>query len=147
VDYPTRLVVRRILDLMGTSSANTETRAIINSSHITESRKLVNEILISDPVKDYIVNIIYASRTAAEILPELKNLIRCGASPRGTISLALATRALAFLNGRAFVTPQDVKDIAHDVLRHRILVTYEAEAEGVTSSQIIDRILAKVPVP
>lgn len=147
VDYPTRLEERRILDLMGTSSANTETRPIINSSHITESRKLVNEILISDPVKDYIVNVIYASRTAAEILPELKNLIRCGASPRGTISLALATRALAFLNGRAFVTPQDVKDLAHDVLRHRILVTYEAEAEGVTSSQIIDRILAKVPVP
>lgn len=147
VDYPTRPEERRILDLMGTSSANTETKAIINASQIIESRKLVNEILISDPVKDYIVNIIYASRTAAEILPELKNLIRCGASPRGTISLALATRALAFLNGRSFVTPQDVKDLAHDVLRHRILVTYEAEAEGVTSSQIIDRILAKVPVP
>ncbi|MDB6136779.1 MAG: ATPase associated with various cellular 3 [Verrucomicrobiales bacterium] len=147
VDYPTRQEERRILDLMGTSSANTETKPIIDAAQIIESRKLVNEVLISDPVKDYIVNLVYASRTAGDILPELKNLIRCGASPRGTISLALATRALAFLHGRAFVTPQDVKDLAHDVLRHRILVTYEAEAEGVTSSQIIDRLLSKVPVP
>ncbi|MES2708201.1 MAG: MoxR family ATPase [Verrucomicrobiota bacterium] len=147
VDYPTQIEERKILDMMGTSSANTETRAIITAAQVIESRKLVNEVLIADPVKDYIVSLIYASRTAATLLPELKNLIRCGASPRGTISLALASRALAFLNGRAFVTPQDVKDLAHDVLRHRILVTYEAEAEGVTSTQIIDRLLAKVQVP
>ena len=93
------------------------------------------------------VDIVCASRDAATLLPELKNLIRCGASPRGTIALAQATRALAFLHGRAFVTPQDVKDLAYDVLRHRILVTYEAEAEGVTSVQIIEKLLGKIPVP
>ena len=110
-------------------------------------QKLVNEILIADPVKDYIVEIVHTSRNAAELLPEVKNLIRCGASPRGTINLALASRALAFLAGRSYVTPQDIKDLALDVLRHRILVTYEAEAEGVTSEQIVNLILNKVPVP
>lgn len=147
VDYPSRAEERRILDIMGTSSANTNTSAIIDAAQVIESRAVVNEIMISDPVKDYIVDIVCASRNAAGLLPELKNLIRCGASPRGTIALAQATRALAFLRGRAFVTPQDVKDLAYDVLRHRILVTYEAEAEGVTSVQIIEKLLSKVPVP
>ena len=147
VDYPTRSEERRILDLMGTSSANTSTNPIINAAHVIASRSLVNEIIIADSVKEYIVDIIHASRTASDLLPELKNLVRCGASPRGTISLAMATRALAFLKGRAFVTPQDVKDLAYDVLRHRILVTYEAEAEGISSSYIIEKILGKIAVP
>ena len=147
VDYPTKEEERRILDLMGTSSANTATNPIINAAQVIESRKLVNEVLISDPVKDYIVDIVHASRHAGELLPELKNLVRCGASPRGTIALAQATRALAFLHGRPFVTPQDVKDLAYDILRHRILVTYEAEAEGVTSVQIIEKLLGKIAVP
>ncbi len=147
VDYPTRDEERRILDLMGTSSANTSTNPIIDAAQVIASRNLVNEIIIADPVKDYIVDIIHASRTAGDLLPELKNLVRCGASPRGTISLAQATRALAFLKGRPFVTPQDVKDLALDVLRHRILVTYEAEAEGISSTHIIEKILGKIPVP
>ncbi len=147
VDYPTVVEERAILDMMATSSPVTDTRETVDIALVTEARGLVNEILISDPVKDYIVNIIHTSRTAAESMPEVKNLIRCGASPRGTINLALAARARAFLNTRAYVTPQDVKDLAHDVLRHRILLTYEAEAEGVTSEQIIDRILARVAVP
>ena len=147
VDYPTREEERRILDLMGTSSANTSTNPIIHAEHVIASRALVNEVLISDPVKDYIVDIVHASRHAEEVLPELKNLVRCGASPRGTIALAQSTRALAFLHGRAYVTPQDVKDLAYDVLRHRILVTYEAEAEGVTSVQIIEKLLGKIVVP
>ena len=147
VDYPTKEEERRILDLMGTSSANTATNPIINAAQVIESRKLVNEVLISDPVKDYIVDIVHASRHAGELLPELKNLVRCGASPRGTIALAQATRALAFLHGRPYVTPQDVKDLAYDILRHRILVTYEAEAEGVTSVQIIEKLLGKIAVP
>ncbi len=147
VDYPTRAEERRILDLMGSSTANTETRPIITAEQVIASRAVVNEVLIADAVKDYIVDIVHASRHAGELLPELKNLVRCGASPRGTIALAQATRALAFLQGRAFVTPQDVKDLAYDVLRHRILVTYEAEAEGVTSVQIIEKLLGKLPVP
>ena len=147
VDYPSRDEERAILDMMATSSPVTETAQTIDTALVTEARGMVNEILIADPVKDYIVNLIHTSRTAGETIPELKNLIRSGASPRGTINLALAARARAFMNTRAYVTPQDVKDLAHDVLRHRILLTYEAEAEGVTTEQIIDRILARVAVP
>ncbi|HEX2747481.1 MAG TPA: MoxR family ATPase [Verrucomicrobiales bacterium] len=147
VDYPTKLEERQILDRMSTSSPMVDTTQVIDAQRVIEGRKLVNEIMIADPVKDYIVEIVHTSRNAAELLPEVKNLIRCGASPRGTINLALASRALAFLAGRSYVTPQDVKDLALDVLRHRILVTYEAEAEGVTSEQIISLILNKVPVP
>lgn len=147
VDYPTREEERKILDLMATSAPTVETKQIVDPSEVIASRELVNQVLIAEPVRDYIVNVIYASREAETLMPEVKNLIRAGASPRGTINLALASRALAFLQGRAYVTPQDVKDLAHDVLRHRILMTYEAEAEGVTSTQIIDHILAKVPVP
>ncbi|HEX2749037.1 MAG TPA: MoxR family ATPase, partial [Verrucomicrobiales bacterium] len=147
VDYPTKLEERQILDRMSTSSPMVDTAQVIDAQRVIEGRKLVNEIMIADPVKDYIVEIVHTSRNAAELLPEVKNLIRCGASPRGTINLALASRALAFLAGRSYVTPQDVKDLAQDVLRHRILVTYEAEAEGVTSEQIISLILNKVPVP
>ncbi len=147
VDYPLKTEERQILDLMSTSSPKVDTAQVIDAALVVESRGLVNEILIADAVKDYIVEIIHTTRHSAELLPEVKNLIRCGASPRGTINLALAGRALAFLAGRSYVTPQDVKDLAHDVLRHRILLTYEAEAEGVTSEQIIDLILSKVPVP
>jgi MoxR-like ATPase len=147
VGYPDKAEERQILELMSTSSPKVDTSQVIDAAQVIEGRGMVNEILISDPVKDYIVEIIHTSRNAAEKLPEVKNLIRYGASPRGTINLALAGRALAFLAGRAYVTPQDIKDLAHDVLRHRILVTYEAEAEGVTSEQIIDLILSKVPVP
>jgi len=147
VDYPLKSEERQILDLMSTSSPKVDTAQVVDAARVVESRGLVNDILIADAVKDYIVEIIHTSRHSAELLPEVKNLIRCGASPRGTINLALAGRALAFLAGRAYVTPQDVKDLAHDVLRHRILLTYEAEAEGVTSEQIIDLILSKVPVP
>jgi MoxR-like ATPase len=147
VDYPAKEEERQILDLMSTSSPKVDTAQVVDAARVIECRLLVNEVLIADPVKDYIVEIIHTSRNAAELLPEVKNLIRCGASPRGTINLALSARALAFLAGRAYVTPQDIKDLAHDVLRHRILLTYEAEAEGVTSEQIIDLILGKIPVP
>jgi MoxR-like ATPase len=90
---------------------------------------------------------VHTTRYPAKVDTSLKNLIRVGASPRATINLALASRAKAFMAGRAFVTPQDVKDLAHDILRHRILPSYEAEAEDITTDTIIDRILARVPVP
>ena len=147
VDYPAKAEERLILDLMSTSAPKLTTEPIIAGSEIVESRALVNEIYVDPAVKDYIVEIISATRNPDVIQPGLKNLIRCGASPRGTINLTLATKALAFLRGRAYVVPQDIKDLAHDILRHRILLSYEAEAEGVTSEAIIDQILAKLPVP
>jgi MoxR-like ATPase len=93
------------------------------------------------------VQIIHTTRFPSLVDAGLKNLVRAGASPRGTINLALTARALAFMNGRGFVTPQDVKDMAADVLRHRILLSYEAEAEEVSADSIIERIMSKVPVP
>lgn len=147
VDYPTKAEERQILDLMANSAPKPRTRAIVSGDEIVESRAVVNSVFIDDSIKDYIVDIIYSTREPEKISPNLKNLIRCGASPRGTINLTMAARAHAFIAGRGYVVPQDVKDLAHDILRHRILLTYEAEAEGVSSEEIIDQILAKVIVP
>ena len=102
---------------------------------------------MDDKVKDYIVELIYATREPEAYLPDVKHLIRCGASPRGTINLTLAAKALAYLDGRTFVTPQDIKDLVPDVLRHRVLVTYEAEAEGISSEMILERLVSRIPLP
>jgi MoxR-like ATPase len=147
VGYPTREEERRVLDMMATSAPKLNTSPIVSPAQIVESRNLVNEIYVDPAVKDYIVELVFATREPGAISADLAPLIRCGASPRGTINLTLAAKALAFLRGRGFATPQDVKDLAEDILRHRILLTYEAEAEGVTAEQIIDQILVGVPVP
>jgi len=147
VGYPTKLEERQILDLMATSAPMLETSEVIDASVIVDSRMVVNDVYIDDSVRDYIVEIICATRDTAAVSPQMESLVRFGASPRGTIGLTLAAKAQAYLSGRGYVTPQDVKDLAHDVLRHRILLSYEAEAEGVTTEQIIDSILAKIVVP
>jgi MoxR-like ATPase len=108
---------------------------------------VVNAVYIDDRVKDYIVYIVWATREPAKYNLKLEGLIRYGASPRATIYLALGARAHAFLNGRGYVTPQDIKSIGPDVLRHRIIVSYEAEAESITSEIIIEKIFAGLPVP
>jgi MoxR-like ATPase len=111
-------------------------------------RRHIAELYIDERVVDYIVEIVHATRNPEQArLPELKPLIEFGASPRATLSLAQGSRAHAFLRGRTFVTPDDVKAIAPDVLRHRVLRTYEAEAEEVTSDEIVARILQAIPVP
>jgi MoxR-like ATPase len=147
VGYPSRAQERQVLDLMATSTPKLETSPVITAADVLASRDLVNQIHLADGIRDYIVDIIHTTRFPEERLPALKPLIRCGASPRGTINLALASKALAFLRGRHYVTPQDIKDLSLDILRHRLLLTYEAEAEGVTSEMVIEQILAKVPVP
>jgi MoxR-like ATPase len=147
VGYPSKSEEREILDLMSTSAPKLHTNPVISGAQVTAARELVNEVFVDSAVKNYIVEIITATRNADTIQPGLGLLIRCGASPRGTINLTLASKALAFLHGRAYVTPQDIKDLAHDILRHRLLLSYEAEAEGVTSDAIIDQVLAKLPVP
>jgi MoxR-like ATPase len=121
--------------------------AVVEPTQIIAARDIVNQIYIDDRVKDYIVDVVWATREAASYNLHLEGLIRYGASPRATIYLALGARAHAFLNGRGYVTPQDVKSIGPDVLRHRIIVSYEAEAEAVTSETIIERIFAGLPVP
>ncbi|MCP5539688.1 MAG: MoxR family ATPase [Akkermansiaceae bacterium] len=147
VTYPSIEEERAILDRMGTSAPVTRTRAVVDPETVIQSRELVNHVYIDDGVKDYIVRIIHATRFPEEIDPALKPLIRAGSSPRGTINLTLAAKAAAFLQGRGYVVPQDIKSLVYDVLRHRILLTYEAEAEEITSEDIIQRIVARTPVP
>lgn len=147
VTYPSPAEERRVLDAMATSSPRLDVNPIIDLPDIIASRGVVNSIYMDDKIRDYIVALIHATRQPEPLAPHLKLLIRCGASPRGTINLALAAKALAFLEGRNYVAPQDVKSLAPDILRHRILLSYEAEAEGMTSEEVIRTLLDKLPVP
>jgi len=147
VGYPTREEERGILDAMATSAPQLEVQSVVSPEDIIHARSVVNSIYVDDRVKDYIVNIVWATRDPASYKLKLDGLIRYGASPRATIYLTLAAKAQAFIAGRGYVTPQDVKSIGMDVLRHRIGVTYEAEAESVTSEAIVEKIFAGLPVP
>jgi MoxR-like ATPase len=147
VGYPAKAEERKILDLMATSAPNLSVSPVVDPAQIIAARSVVNSIYIDDRVKDYIVDVVWATREPATYNLKLDGLIRYGASPRATIFLALAARAHAFLNGRGYVTPQDIKSIGTDVLRHRVIVSYEAEAETITSETIIERIFAGLPVP
>src|SRR5688500_10071589 len=147
IGYPQKSEERQILDLMATSAPNLAVMPVVDPQKIIAARAVVNEIYIDDRVKDYIVDVVWATRDPATYNLKLDGLIRYGASPRATIYLALAARAHAFLSGRGYVTPQDVKSIGTDVLRHRVTVSYEAEAETITSETIVDRIFAGLPVP
>lgn len=147
VSYPDRSEELKVLDLMSTSADAPKTSPVVTHEQITESRDIVNRIYIDNAVKAYIVDIVRATRHPDQVDARLKGLIRAGSSPRATINLALASRALAFMSHRSFVTPQDIKDLAHDILRHRILLSYEAEAENITTDDLIESILSKVPVP
>jgi MoxR-like ATPase len=147
VTYPTPVEERQVLDAMATSAPKLDVSKVTDVADVITSRKVVNNLYMDEKIRDYIVTIINASRFPETVAPHLKLLIRCGASPRGTINLALASKALAFLHGRKYVIPQDIKDLAPDILRHRILLSYEAEAEGVTSEDVIKTLLDKIPVP
>ena len=147
VGYPTKSEERQILDLMGTSAPRLNVNPVVRPEDIIAARSIVNEIYIDDRVKDYIVDVVWATREPRKYRLDLDGLIRYGGSPRATINLTLAARARAFIAGRGYVTPQDVKSVGPDVLRHRIIVSYEAEAEEVTSEQIIEKIFAGLPVP
>jgi MoxR-like ATPase len=147
VGYPTRDEEREIMRRMAGGHA-IEIRHVATPAAILEARSRIADLYMDDRIVDYIVDIVHATREPkAAGLPELEALIEFGASPRATIALAQASRAHAFLRGRAFVTPDDVKAIAPDVLRHRVLTTYEAEAEEVTSDEIVTQVLAKVESP
>jgi MoxR-like ATPase len=147
VDYPTRLEERAILDAMATTEPMIVPRAVVSAEQVVEARHVVNMLFVDDKIRDYIVDIVLATRPPIAAGLDLNGFIQTGASPRATIALTLAARGMAFLNGRHFVTPQDVKSVAMDVLRHRVSVTYEAEAENITSTHVIDKILNTLPVP
>jgi len=147
VDFGTEEEEKKILALKALDATPEKLEPILDIETVLGLRKLVKRIYVDDKIQDYIINLVYATRRPAKIDPKLEGLIRYGASPRATINLALAAKARAFMEGRAYVTPIDVRSIALDVLRHRILVTYEAEAEEVTPEKIVNWILDRVPVP
>jgi len=147
VDYPDKQEERRILDRMSTTSPAHTIEAVMEPAAIAQARKVVDEIYVDEKIKDYIVDLVFATRRPGEYGLQLDELIQYGASPRATIYLTIAARANAFLDGRGYVVPQDVKDVAMDILRHRVIVTYEAEAEEQTSEDLIRTILDHVPVP
>ena len=147
VDYPSRDEELKVLEMMSSTSAAPSTNPVVTVEQIDASRQLMDRIFIDPAIEHYIVDLVRATRNAGKLDRSLDGLVRAGASPRATINIAMAARALAFTRQRSYVTPQDVKDLAHDILRHRILLSYEAEAANVTSDNIIDQILSKVPVP
>ncbi len=147
VTYPSIEEERKILEMMAVTEMRSPVKPVIQAAQIMDARKVVDEIYVDDKIKDYILSIVFATRTPDLYKLDLKPYIRYGGSPRATIMLALGAKAHAFLQGRGYVTPQDVKSIAPDVLRHRVIVSYEAEAEDLNSDSIVEKILSALPVP
>ena len=147
VRYPTQKEERQILDRMSRASASTKVAPVMKPEDIAAARAVVDEIAMDDRLKDYIVSIVVASRDPKGAKVPLDGLVAFGASPRATLALSRAARAHAFLDGRGYVVPQDVKDIAALVLRHRVVPSFEAEAEDKTGDDLVRILLEHVPVP
>lgn len=147
ITYPTQKEEREILEqkAMGKTVA---VQKVVKVDEIIRARKVVHEVYVDDKIKDYIVNIVSATRNPEAFgVKDLKDLIEFGASPRATIYMTLAAKAHAFLRGRGYVTPEDIKTIGMDILRHRVILTYEAEAEEVSAPQVVQRIFDQIEVP
>ncbi len=147
IGYPTFEEERRILDKMAFTSPENRVKAVVTLDDILSARKLVDQVHVDDKVRDYIVHIVFATRQPEKYKLDFKHLIQFGASPRATIFLTVAAKAWALLQGRSYVTPEDIKSIGPDVLRHRIILTYEAEAQGISSDDIVKKIFNTIPVP
>ena len=147
IDYPSKEDERVILDRMAQTDKKFDISCVISPQEILAARSVVDEIYIDEKIKDYIVDIVYATRQPEKYGLKIGPFISYGASPRATIFLAVAAKANAFIQGRGYVTPQDVKTIGYDVLRHRLIVSYEAEAEDKTSEDIIKQIFDNIEVP
>ena len=147
VDYPSKSEEREILDRMALTDTNIKVNTVLKPGDIKRLRAVVDQIYIDDKIKDYIVDLVVATRDPQKYGLDLDEFIEFGASPRATIFLAVASKAYAFLKGRGYVTPQDVKSIGMDVLRHRVIITYEAEAEEMTAEKVIQNIFDNIEVP
>ncbi|MBR5901041.1 MoxR family ATPase [bacterium] len=147
ITYPNKKEEKEIQNRMAGTNVKTEVSPIISPEDIMEARKIVDQIYIDEKVKDYILDIIFATREPETYKLPFKDYIQYGASPRATIALTVAAKAHAFLQGRGFVTPQDVKSIGPDVLRHRVIASYEAEADGKTSDDLVQNIFDEIQVP
>lgn len=147
VDYPSREEERRILDVFDYGGDSSQSTPVTTVQDILLARKVVHSIYMDDRIKDYIVSLVYATRDPESYQVQLKEYIETGASPRATIALKMVAKCLAYLAGRGYVTPDDVKTGVMDVMRHRVKVSYEAEAEGLSSEDIVRKIVDTVPVP
>lgn len=147
ITYPSKEEETQILERF-TTGKEIDVTPVVSPQDIVRAREVVNRVYIDEKVKKYIVDIVFATRTPQDYkMEDLKNLIAYGASPRATIYLTTVGKAYAFMRGRGYVTPEDIKYIAHDVLRHRIILTYEAEAEEMTTDDIIKHVLNEIEVP
>jgi len=147
VGYPSKAEERKVVDTV-LDEIRREVKPVLEPQQLIDIKKTVNSIYMDDKVKDYVLDVVSATRNPkAYNMKELEPLIEYGASPRASINLCLAARANAFLSGRGYVTPQDVKEIAYDILRHRLILTFEAEAEERTPDDVVRKILESVPVP
>jgi MoxR-like ATPase len=147
VDYPTRDEERLIMDRM-TGAPLPAIQPVVRPEDLLRARQMVRQIYVDDKIKEYVLDLVLATRRPAQYgLTDLKPLLEFGASPRATIYMTLAARAHAFLKGRGFVTPEDIKQVAPDVLRHRVIISYEAEAEEIASADVVQRLLEQIEVP
>jgi MoxR-like ATPase len=147
VDYPSRSEELQILDAMAKTQPDLSVQPVASPEEVLQARKVVDQIYLDDKIKEYIVNLVLATRSPGEFNIPIEGMIQYGASPRATINLALAAKAYAFIQGRGYVTPQDVKSIGLEVLQHRIVPSFEAEAEEKTSTDLVMQIFSEVEVP
>ena len=147
IEYPSKAEEREILDRMASTAPKLDVNPVVSLDAIRAARKEVNEVYVDPKVRDYIVDLILATRKPQDFGLDIEQYIQFGASPRATINLTLAAKAWALLQGRDYVIPQDIKEIGMDVLRHRVIPSYEAEAEEITSESLVTSILEAVPVP
>jgi len=145
--YPNRDEELQILNRMAYTEKQIEVEPVVSSEDILRARTVVDEIYIDDKLKEYIVDIVFATREPKKYDLDLEQYIEYGASPRATLYLTVVSKAYAFLQGRGYVTPQDVKSIGMDVLRHRVIISYEAEAEDMTSEDVVQKVLDEIQVP
>jgi MoxR-like ATPase len=147
IDYPNKKEERAIMDRMAVTDYELPAQGAIEPSEILKAREVVDQVYVDEKVKNYIIDLVFASRQPGHYNLEIGDYILYGASPRATIYLTVAAKAHAFLKGRGYVTPQDVKTVGKDVLRHRVIVNYEAEAEDLTSEDLIQKIFDQIEVP
>jgi len=147
VDYPSKEEELEVMRRMANMSFNADVKTIITKEDVFKIRDEVNEVKVSESIEKYIIELVYATRKPKDYgLDDLEHYIQFGASPRATINMNLAAKVMAFFNDRDFVLPEDIKEIAPDILNHRIILNYEAEADGVNTHDVVDAILQKVPV-
>ena len=147
VTYPSKAEERQILDRLASTTQPAAVSPVLGTEDIVRLRGLTDQIYLDDKIKDYIIDLVFATRDPAAYDIDVRHFIQYGASPRATLSLTVAAKAYALLQGRGYVTPQDVKSIGPDILRHRVIITYEAEAEELTADNVLQQIFDGVPVP